>query len=128
MAGVERWWDDLTRERFAAILDLVLNAIADDYDNLEIILKTINEWYRPEPDLAGSKALEAIPVTRQEVIRALRELTREGFAQAHSYDAQTQRFLPASFRHDVASVLWYYVTDNGKNAVNRIHKRGPEIC
>ena len=127
MAGIERWWDDLTRDRFSAVLELVLNAISDDYENLEIILKTINQWYRGEPELRGWKALEAVPVSRSEVVKALRELTQEGFAQACSYDAETKQFLPASFLQDNAGVLWYYVTDKGMAAVNRLLKRGSEI-
>jgi hypothetical protein len=127
VAGIERWWDDLTRDRFSAILELVLDAVADDYENLDMILKTINGLYRSEPHLRGWKALDAVPVSRPEVIKALRELTQEGFAQACEYDAETKQFRPASFRQDNAGVLWYYVTDKGMSAVNRLPKNGAEI-
>jgi hypothetical protein len=127
VAGTDHWWDDLTRDRSAAILELVLDAIADDYENLEIILRTINQSYRDEPDLKDWKALEAVPVSRPEVISALRELTQEGFAQACTYDAATKRYQAVSFRVDRAGVLWFYVTDKGMRAVNRLHKRAPEI-
>jgi hypothetical protein len=127
VAGIDRWWDNLTRDRFSAVLELVLNAIADDYENLEIILKTINQWYRGVLELEGWKALEAVPVSRPEVVKALRELTQEGFAQACIYHAETKQFRPVSFRHDKAGVLWYYVTDKGLNAVDQFPKRSPEI-
>lgn len=127
MAGVDSWWDDLTRDRFAAILELVLNAIADDYEDIEIILKTINQWYRSEPPFKGWKALETVPVSRLEVINALRELTQDGFAQACCYNAETKRFRPVTFRQDRAGVLWYYVTEKGMDTVQRIPKGGPKI-
>jgi hypothetical protein len=127
VADIDPWWDDLTRDRSAAVLELVLDAISEDYQNLEIILRTINRWYRGEPDLEGWEALEAVPVSRPEVIKALRELTQEGFAHACVYDAETKQFLPVGFRQDKANVLWFYVTDKGMNAINRLHKRGPKI-
>ena len=123
MAGTDHWWNDLTRDRAAALLELVLDVIADDYENLEIILRTINQWYRDEPDLKGWKALEAVPVSRPEVIKSLRVLTDEGFAQAYEYDAETKQFRRVIFREDRAGVLWFYVTDKGMHAVNRLHKR-----
>jgi hypothetical protein len=125
--GTDHWWDDLTRDRTAAILELVLNAIADDYETLEIVLRTINQFYRDEPDLKDWKALEALPVSRPEVISALRELTQEGFAQACTYDAETKYYQAVNFHTDHASVLWFYVTDKGMRAVNGLHMRGPEI-
>lgn len=122
MAATDHWWDDLTRDRSAAILELVLDAIADDYENLEMILKTINRWYPDDPELKNWKALEAVPVSRPEVVKALRELTEEGFAQACVYDAWTKQYQTVSFRRNEAPVLWFYVTEKGLRAASRLHK------
>jgi len=122
VAGTDHWWDDLTRDRSAAILELVLDAIADDYENLDIILKTINRCYPDDPGLNNWKALEAVPVSRPEVIKALRELAEEGFAQAFVYDAETKQFQVVSFRQNEAGMLWFYVTDKGLRTANRLHK------
>jgi hypothetical protein len=127
VAGTDFWWDDLTRDRSAAILELVLEAISEDYENPEIILRTINQCYRDEPELEGWKALEAVPVSRREVMSALRVLTEEGFAQTYSYDVETKHYQAVSFRADLAGVLWFYITDKGMRAVNRVHKQAPEI-
>ena len=127
MAGIETWWDDLTRDRSAAILELVLDAIADDYENLETILNTINRWYQDDPGLKGWKALEAVPVSRQEAIEALRELTEEGFAQAYIYDGGAKQFRAVSFRQNQAGVLWFYVTEKGLRTASRLHKWSTEI-
>jgi len=121
VVGIDLWWNDLTRERSEAILELVLDAIADDYECLEMILKTINKKYPAEPDLKEWKALEAAPVSRPEAIMALKELTQEGFAQACLYDAEAKQFRPVSFRPDQAGVLWFYVTDKGLRTIKRLH-------
>jgi hypothetical protein len=127
LAGIDHWWNDLIRDRSAAILELVLDAIADDYENLETILNTINRWYPDDTGLKGWKALEAVPVSRPEATKALRELTEEGFAQAYVYDAGAKQFQAVSFRHHQAAMLWFYVTDKGLCAASRLHKWSTEI-
>jgi hypothetical protein len=127
VAGSDHWWDDLTRDRAAAVLELVLDAIADDYENLEIILRTINHYYRDVPELKDWRALQAVPVSRREVITALGELTQEGFAQACTFDAETKQYHAVNFCSDRAGMLWFYVTDKGMRAVDRIHKQTHEI-
>lgn len=121
MAGIDRWWDDLTRDRFSALLELVLDAISDDYETLEIILKTINRQSRADADVEGWKALEAVPVSRPEVIKALQELTQEGFAHACVYNTETKQFREVSFRPDKAGVLWFYATEKGLHAASQLH-------
>ena len=128
MAGIDRWWDDLTRERAAAVLELVLNAISDDYENVEIIRRIINGYDPDEPGLKNWKALAAVPVSRLEVVNGLRELVAEGFAQASIYDPEAKDYQPVSFRPDMVSVLWFYVTEKGMEAVDRIHKRHTETA
>ena len=114
MVNADSWWDGLVRDRFQAILELVLDAMSDDYVTVEIILKTINEWdggSRPET----WKARSAAPVTRPEVIRALGELTRERFAQAFVFngpEAYAVEFHPGKVRD-----LWFYPTKRGMAAV-----------
>jgi hypothetical protein len=112
----DSWWDSLVRDRFQAVLELVLDAMSDDYVTIDIILQTINEWdsgTRPETWEARS----AVPVTRPEVVRALKELTREGYAQAYLFngpEANPVPFHPASIRD-----LWFFPTDRGMNAISR---------
>lgn len=127
MAGTDQWWDDLTRDRSSAILELVLDAIADDYENVEIILRKINQCYRDEPGLKGWKALDAVPVSRPEAISALRELTQEGFARACTYDPETKQYQTVNFHAGSAGVLWFYVTEKGMRTVTQLHNQIPEI-
>ena len=121
MAGADHWWDDLTRDRVAAILELVLDAIADDYENLDTILKTINRWYPDDPELKGWKALDAVPVSRPEAVKALQELMDEDFARAFVYDEATKQYQAVSFRRNQAGVLWFYVTEKGLRTASHLH-------
>lgn len=126
MVTIDSWWDSQTRDRFEAILELVIGAIADDYESLEVVLRTINEWYPPDPSLRGWKALKAVPVSRREVVKALRELTQEGYAQAYRYEAKAHQYRPADFREDEVDNLWLYVTAKGIHSVKRLQERDNE--
>jgi len=117
LVNVDSWWDGLVRDRFQAVLELVLVAVADDYMTVEVILKTINEW-DTEHDPETWKARSAVPVSRPEVTRALRELTREEYAQAYVFrgdEAQVVEMRPG----ELADV-WFCATRKGVDAVRRI--------
>ena len=44
MVNADSWWNGLSRDRMKAVMELVLDAMSDDYVTVEIIVKTINEW------------------------------------------------------------------------------------
>ena len=116
MVNADSWWDSLVRDRFQAVLELVLDAMSDDCVTVEIIVKTINEWdggSRPE----SWKARGAAPVSRPEVIRALKELTREGYAQAHIFNGPEA--YPVEFNPHQTRDLWFYPTQRGIDAVRQ---------
>jgi len=110
----DNWWDGLVRDRFRAVLELVLDAISDDYATVEIIVQTINEWDEgSRPD--GWEARNAVPVSRHEVVRALKELTREGFVQAFLLSG-SETF---AVELDSARIgdFWFYPTRRGMEAL-----------
>ena len=116
MVNADSWWDGLVRDRFQSVLELVLAAISDDYESVEIILKTINEWDR-DRDPESWAARRAVPVSRPEVVSALQELTREGFAQAYIFsDNETHA---VDFREGEIADTWFLVTEKGINAVRQ---------
>lgn len=123
MATVASWWDGLTRDRFAALLELVLLAIADDYEDLATILESINEW-PPDPAIEALPARSAIPVSRAEVIKALGELIREGYAQAYTSGGTADGSERADFREAKAGELWFYVTTKGELTANQLREQG----
>src|SRR5208337_415144 len=116
MVNADNWWNGLVRDRLQAVLELVLDAMSDDYVTVEIILKTINEWdvgSRPESWAARSAA----PVTRPEIIRALRELTREGYAQACMFEGK--EVFAVDFQPGRLRDVWFYPTERGYQAVRQ---------
>ena len=116
MVNVDSWWDSLVRDRFRALLELVLDAIAEDYVTVEIILKNINEWNH-ERDPVDWKARDAVPVSPPEVVRALRELTREGYAQAFVFNGAEPQAV--DFRDVGAGGLWFCATQKGLAAASK---------
>jgi hypothetical protein len=116
VVNVDSWWDSLVRDRFRAVLELVLDAIAEDYVTVEIILKNINEWNQ-ERDPASWAARSAAPVSRPEVIRALRELTAERYAQACVFNGAEAQSI--TFRPDQLADVWFCATEKGINAVSK---------
>jgi len=101
-------------------LELVLVAVADDYESPDNILTTINEadsdW---GPD--HWEARDAIPVSGHEVIHAVGELTREGYAQAYQLDSGEAEAV--RFNERMARDLWYCATPKGMNAIRQLYER-----
>ena len=122
MAGIDGWWDGLVRDRAEAILELVINAIADDYESLATIVECINERDR---DFVAEDwpARRAVPVSRPEVVSALKELIREGYAQAYVLDAREPHARAVKFREEEAGKLWFLVTSKGAEAVEWLMAR-----
>ena len=116
VVNVDSWWDWLVRDRFQAVLELVLDAIAEDYVTVEIILKNINEW-DGNATRASWAARSAAPVSRPEIIHALQELTREGYAQACIFNGDEARVV--RFRPDQLAGVWFCATQKGINAIRK---------
>jgi hypothetical protein len=116
LVNADSWWDGLVRDRFQAVLELVLDAISDDPETVGIILKTINEW-DPDRDPETWAARRAVPVSRPEIIRALRELTREGYAQAYNLSDNAPKAV--DFEEAKAHDGWFSATPKGIKAVKQ---------
>ncbi len=123
MVGIDSWWDARVRDRSEAILELVINAIANGPESLELILKCINEEYPAIDSEKTWPAESAIPVSRGEIINALRDLTREGYAQASDFGTQEHGSKEVEFRGSEIDDLWFDVTAKGKSAVERLCER-----
>jgi hypothetical protein len=122
MGGIDGWWDGLVRDRAEAVLELVITAIADDYESVSTILASINER-DPALEPANWEARRAVPVSRPEVISALRELIQEGYAQAYVLDNREPSATPVKFREEEAGNLWFLVSSKGGQAVERLFER-----
>jgi hypothetical protein len=120
VVSIDSWWNGNVRDRSADVLELVLTAISDDYSNVGMILESINEWdsnYGP----ATWPARKAIPVNHREVVHALADLTREGYAQAYVLD--TGEAQPARFSEEGIRDLWFCATPKGMGAIQQLYER-----
>ena len=117
MISVDSWWDGLVRERVENILHRVMEAVSDDYHSVQTILETVNGRAH-ERNGGGSAETNTLKVNRREVVRALRELVNEGYAQAHVLAPERPHFLAVPFREEQADQLWFYVTAKGKEIMN----------
>jgi hypothetical protein len=117
LVNVDGWWDSLVRDRFQAILELVLAAISDDYATVAIILQIINEL-EADRDPKAWPARSAAPVSPPEVIKALQELTREGYAQACVFESNVARAV--KFRADATRDMWFCASPKGASAVKKL--------
>ena len=103
--------------------ELVLDAISDDPETVPIILQTINEWDNGrDPETWAARS--AVPVSRPEVIRALRELIREGYAQAFIFLGNEAH--PVDFRENAVQDVWFSATKKGIDAVKQFLAKGEE--
>jgi len=114
--NVDGWWDGLSRDRFQSVLELVLDALAEDYVTVDIIGQSINEW-DAERGASEWAARSAAPVSRPEILHALQELTREGYAQACIFNGREAQAV--EFRADQLAGLWFCATEKGINAVRK---------
>ncbi|MEP7362142.1 MAG: hypothetical protein ABI972_02720 [Acidobacteriota bacterium] len=85
---------------------LVLNAIADDYEDLEIILVDAGKWAERD----------RIDFTEGGVRESLVELIQAGLARAYEYSQAAQRFevVPIASGPQVKEDHWFLITAEGK--------------
>jgi hypothetical protein len=92
-------------------IEVVLNAIADDYENVESILRSI-------------QALSDVRAEAGHVGEALRELVTDGLAQSYELSAFPPHAKLVDFDASRIDKLWFYVTPEGKRFVQS-RNQGP---
>lgn len=90
--------DYSTREEY--IKDLIVNAMMDDYESFEIIVRCVKE--------------EDETVKAMEVQSLLRELIEGGRIRA--YDLHVSQREPVPYSHDRVRELWFYPTPQERTA------------
>jgi hypothetical protein len=86
---------------------MTLDAIADDFENFEMILNEVRRWSSEELDAAPSE---------QEVAMALISLVEDGLAQAYSFDpgSNSWKVIPISLSVLSDPSNYFLVTAKGK--------------
>jgi hypothetical protein len=119
VVSIDSWWDSRVRDSSQALLELVINAIADDYESLEIIHQSINDW-GGDLSMDSWPALDAVPVSRHEIIKALGELAREGYAQPFILSTEEPYARAVEFSQEGIRDLWFALTPKGVSAVKQL--------
>ncbi len=88
-----------------SIRNFVLRAIADDYEDFEMVFSEATKWASEDG---------RIRVTREEVIRGLEKLIEEGYAKAYLLSSQPPHAKPVPFSAEQIGGLWFYITPKGK--------------
>jgi hypothetical protein len=83
----------------------VLRAIADDYEDFEIVLRSVNSWARKH----------GVVPDRQQIQEALEELINEGYAQSYILSSGPPATAePVPYSPELIDSLWFYITPKGK--------------
>lgn len=87
-----------------SVKEAVLNAIADHYESVELILHTI-------------QLLDGLPASTKQVADALGELVVEGLAQTYELSSTPPHSKFVDFDAGRIEELWFYVTPRGRRLV-----------
>jgi aryl-alcohol dehydrogenase-like predicted oxidoreductase len=95
------------RDAIQLIRDAVLDAVADDYESLEVITSDIRSRLH---------SLRA-EVTTENVSEALAGLVRDGLVQTFVLSSSPPHAVPVSFSYDTIAESWFCITPFGKAAL-----------
>jgi peroxiredoxin len=99
------------RPRKQVIKELVLEAVANDYEDFTYIEKDVQE--RASKYGAGKCA-----VSREEVLTALQQLICEDHVRAYNLSAASPgKAVQVTFSATAVGELWFYITPHGKSVV-----------
>src|SRR6266571_6463452 len=79
------------------IVRCVMSSIADDYEDLEIVLKDASRW----------EAESGTPLDRLKVVETLTELIKEGYAEAYILSADQPKIKRIEYSPEHAGNLWF---------------------
>ena len=100
--------------RKQVIKELVLEAVANDYEDFTYIEKDVQECASKYG--AGKRA-----VSREEVLTALQRLISEDYVRAYNLSAAPPgKAVQAAFSVTAVDKLWFYVTPQGKSVVRKL--------
>ena len=89
----------------ASVREMTLDAIANDFENFEMILHEVRQWSSEELGAAASES---------EVAMALVSLVEDGLAQAYSMSSGRAEVIPISLSGLTDPLNYFLVTAKGK--------------
>ncbi len=98
--------------RAAFVQDLVLNSMADDYEDFRTVLDEVTYW--------GSR--RGLQLTRNEVQQALENVLAAGLAQAYVLSPHPPHTTPVSYATEKLRELYFFLTPTGKEIVKNLEE------
>jgi len=83
---------------------MVLEAVADDYEELEMIISEIVKWTGGEIDATDKNQIEL----------SLMRCIADKDIEAYEYSEKSCRFVPTPSDPQTLHSLWFYITEQGK--------------
>jgi hypothetical protein len=94
--------------------DLVMTCMADDYENLEIIMRDVTNW---------GEGRHVFP-TRAEVVSAIEKVIADGYAQSFLLSPRPLHSTAVAFDLERVDDLYFYLTPVGKKIVKNVDELG----
>jgi hypothetical protein len=91
-----------------------MNAVADDYENLEYIVRWSTQQLKQKE----------IEVSSAEVVDALAGLITEGKVQVYELSPHAPHSTPVDFSVKQADKLWFYLTPKGRQMAKNTDELG----
>ena len=86
------------------VVRMVLEAVANDYEELEMIMSEIAKWTGSVNDVPDRNRIE----------HALMASILNKDVKAYEYSEKSCRFIPTTPDHQTLHTLWFYITAQGK--------------
>jgi hypothetical protein len=87
-----------------AVKDYVINVVANDYENLELITKEVSSW-------ASSEGRSVTPAL---IVDAISELVKEGLVGCFRFSTSSGKYETTDFKRDKTEELWFLISSSGK--------------
>src|ERR1700722_17851640 len=92
------------------IRDLLLNSMAEDYENLQIIIRDVTNW--------GER--RHVRPTRTEVVSAIEKVIADGYAQSFLLSPRPPHSTAVAFDLKRVDDLYFYLTPVGKKILKNV--------
>jgi hypothetical protein len=84
--------------------DYVLNTVADDYENFDIISTEVAAWAAKEGDIFSKELLAT----------SISQLINDGVVNCYRFSTTNQKYEFAQFEQNKLNELWFYISEEGK--------------
>jgi hypothetical protein len=93
---------------------LVLQSVANDYENFEMILSEIAKW----------TSMDATALNVDQIKDSLMKAIERENIKAYEYSEESRQFIAADADRKAIHSLWFYITEQGKKQMQKLEQEG----